>query len=196
MTDLLAAAKEVFEWLEAHRVRGCLIGALAVQRWGEPRLTQDVDLTVVAETGSEDRVVDICLERFRARRDDARAFALQHRIILLLAGNGVPVDVALGATSFEADCVDRATPHEFEPGCVLPTCSAEDLVIHKTFAARPQDIADIRGVANRQLGKLDLARIRHWLAVLGEVKEDPDLARPFEEALKAATKIARRRSPT
>lgn len=43
---------------------------------------------------------------------------------------------------------------------------------------------------NRQLGKLDLVRVRRWLKVLAEVKEDPDLARPFEDALKAAAAIA------
>lgn len=110
MTNLFAAAKEVFEWLEAHNVRACLIGALAVQRWGAPRLTEDVDLTVVAEIGEEERIVDICLEKFRARRSDARAFALQYRVIVLYASNDVPVDIALGATSFEVECVDRATP--------------------------------------------------------------------------------------
>lgn len=197
MTELLAAAKEVFEWLAAHGIRGCLIGALVVQRWGEPRLTHDVDLTVLAEIGSEERIIDICLDGFRARLDDARAFALQHRVVLLYASNGVQVDLALGATSFEAECIRRATPYEFEPGCRLPTCTAEDLIIHKAVAARPQDIADIRGTVNRQYGKLDLARIRRWLAIFAEIKEDPDLARPFEDALKAAGALAaKRKKPT
>lgn len=193
MKNLFAAAKEVFDWLDAHHVRGCLIGALAIQRWGQPRLTDDVDITVVADIGSEERIIDICLEKFSTRRHDARAFALQYRVVLLHASNGVPVDIALGATSFEAQCVDRATPYEFEPGVVLPTCSAEDLIIHKTFAGRPGDIDDLPGIVNRQLGRLDLALIRRWLNVLGEVKEDPDLARPFEDALKAAERIAAKR---
>lgn len=119
MTELFTAAREVFEWLEKHGVHGCLIGGMAVQRWGEPRLTQDVDLTVVATKGSEEHVIDICLEKFRGRLDDARAFALRHRVILLSASNDVSVDIALGATSFEAESIDRATSYEFEPGCVL-----------------------------------------------------------------------------
>ncbi len=193
MKALFAAAKEVFDWLDGHGVRGCLIGGLVVQRWGEPRLTHDVDLTVLGEIGGEERIIDICLEGFRARIEDARAFALRQRVVLLSASNGVEVDVALGATSFEMECLDRATPYEFEPGYTLPTCSAEDLIIHKVVAARPQDIPDIRGVVNRQFRNLDLARIRHWLKVFAEVKEDPDLPRPFEEAQKAAEAAARKR---
>ena len=49
------------------------------------------------------------------------------------------------------------TPHEFEPGCVLRTCSADDLIVHKAIAGRTQDILDIKGVVNRQIGKLDRA---------------------------------------
>jgi 5-methylcytosine-specific restriction endonuclease McrA len=57
------AAREILDWLEAHDLHACLIGGLAVQRWGEPRLTQDVDLTVLAEYGKEEDVVDAVLVR-------------------------------------------------------------------------------------------------------------------------------------
>jgi hypothetical protein len=191
MTDLLAAAKEICDWLDERRIRSCIIGALAVQRWGEPRLTGDVDLTLVAELGTEEPIVDACLARFSARGDDdPKEFALRYRVVRIRASNGVDADLALGATSFEIDSVARATPYEFEPGCVLRTCSAEDLIVHKSVAGREQDIPDIKGIVSRQFGKLDLAHIRCWLAVFADVKEDPDLARPFEEALKAAERIA------
>jgi hypothetical protein len=39
------AAAEAFDAFAAIGARGCLIGALALQRWGEPRMTQDADLT-------------------------------------------------------------------------------------------------------------------------------------------------------
>jgi hypothetical protein len=62
------AAREILDWLEAHDLHACLIGGLAVQRWGEPRLTQDVDLTVLAEYGKEEDVVDalLCASRLGA----------------------------------------------------------------------------------------------------------------------------------
>ena len=193
MSQLLLAAKEVFDWLDAQGVHGCLIGGLAVQRWGEPRLTHDVDLTVLAEIGCEARIVDILFQRLVPRMEGARQFALQYRVALLRASNGVDVDVALGATSFEVESFRRATPFEFEPGYILRTCSAEDLIVYKAVAGRPQDVADIRGIVNRQIGRLDLKLIRKWLEVFVEVKADPDLARPFREALKNAETVAKRR---
>lgn len=193
MSELLAAAKEVCEWLDHEAFRSCVVGGLAVQRWGEPRLTRDVDLTVMAQIGSEGPIVDACLARFSARLHDAREFALRHRVVLVRASNGVDLDLALGASSFELGSLTRATSHEFAPGCVLPTCSAEDLIVHKSVAGRPQDVADIRGIVNRQRGKLDLAYVRRWLAVFAEIKNEPDLGRPFQDALKAAVAAATKR---
>jgi len=64
VNPLLVAAQEVLQWLDARGVEGCLIGGLAVSRWGQPRLTHDIDFTVLAEIGSEEKVVDILLQKF------------------------------------------------------------------------------------------------------------------------------------
>lgn len=65
---LFIAANEVFDWLGKHDLRACIIGGLAVQRLGEPRLTQDVDITLLAEFGDEEGILDLCLGSFAARR--------------------------------------------------------------------------------------------------------------------------------
>jgi len=51
---VLAAAEEVQIFCQKHGWSFCFIGGLAVQRWGEPRLTQDADLlfSLVLETKS------------------------------------------------------------------------------------------------------------------------------------------------
>jgi hypothetical protein len=43
---ILAAAGEIQAFCQKQGWRFCFIGGVAVQRWGEPRLTQDVDLTL------------------------------------------------------------------------------------------------------------------------------------------------------
>lgn len=46
MKPLLEVAHELQHVLEVKHRRFAFIGGLALQRWGEPRVTQDVDATV------------------------------------------------------------------------------------------------------------------------------------------------------
>ena len=106
---LIRASVEVFTALRDLGLRGCLIGAMAVQRWGEPRFTQDVDVTVLAPIGSEPPLVDALLTRFDARTGSARQHALDRRVLLVKASNGVAVDVSLAALPFEEEVLTRAS---------------------------------------------------------------------------------------
>jgi predicted nucleotidyltransferase len=184
MSPLLEAARELLDFLDASGYRSCLIGGLVIQRWGQPRLTTDVDATVLAAYGEEAPVIDALLGRFAPRRADARQFAFTNRVVLVTASNGVDLDVSLAAFAFEQEVLDRATVYEFEPGFRLRTCSAEDLIVYKAIAARPRDISDVQTIVVRQGRQLDIERVRKWLEVFSELKEDPDLARPFEDALR------------
>lgn len=185
---LAAAAAEVLQVLRLAEMPACLIGGLVVHRWAEPRATADVDLTVLAPYGEEAPVLDLLLGRFEARQEGARALALQRRVLLLRTAAGAPVDVALAAFPFELQVLERASDWEMLPGITLRTCSAEDLMIYKLVAARPQDLADVDGIVRRQGSRLDVDRIREWGRTFSELKEDPDLLRPFEDALRKYTK--------
>jgi hypothetical protein len=172
----------VLSVLASAEIPACLIGGMAVSRWGQPRATTDSDLSALAPYGDEQRVLDALLPRFAARRPDARTFALRHRV-LLLSVEDVAVDVALAAFPFETEAIEVATPWAL--GAVsLRTCSAEHLVVYKLVAARPQDLVDVDGIVRRQGRRLDLDLIRRWGREFADLKEDPDLLRPFEEALR------------
>lgn len=41
------AAKEIDEFLSEQNISYVIIGEIAVQRWGDPRLTKDVDVTLI-----------------------------------------------------------------------------------------------------------------------------------------------------
>jgi hypothetical protein len=55
----------------------------------------------------------------------------------------------------------------------LVTCSAEDLIVMKAFAARPKDWLDVEGIIVRQTGGLDWAYVERHLRPLAELKEAP-----------------------
>ena len=138
-------------------------------------MTADVDLTVMTGFGGEEPVVDALLSSLRGRIADARDFALRHRTLLLVTANGIHADVSLGAMPFEEHSVERASAFEIGDGEVLTTCSAEDLVVHKAFAARAKDWLDVDGIVQRQGAKLDRELIWTELAPLLELRDDPTI---------------------
>jgi hypothetical protein len=98
---------------------------VSVLRWGRPRATQDVDVSLLTGFGREEEYVDALLKIFAAWINDARTFALESRVLLLSAANGVALDIALAAFPYEARVIQRASPFEFAPGVTLVTASAD-----------------------------------------------------------------------
>lgn len=174
MIDLFHVASEVQRYCVDNRWQFCFIGGLVLQRWGEPRVTQDVDLTLLTGFRNEDAYVDALLARFESRIEDARQFALLNRVLLLRSENGVGIDVALGGLPFEEQLIARSMDHEFLPGVSLRICTAEDLIVLKAFADRPRDWSDVEGIVVRQTD-LDWPYIDRQLRPLAEVKESPHI---------------------
>ncbi len=172
MNPILEAAADLQKFCEAEGWQFCFIGGLAVQRWGEPRHTQDADLTLITEFGNEEVYVDALLSQYEGRREDTKAFALQFRVLLLRASNGVPLDIALGAMPFEESSVARSSHWQLPDGVALQTCCAEDLIVHKAFAGRDRDWLDIEGILLTQQNRIDLPLVKSELEPLLQLKEE------------------------
>ena len=71
--------------------------------------------------------------------------------------------------------MERSSVFEFAPGCALRTCTAEDLIVLKLFAFRPQDLVDVETIAVRQRGALDWGYMERHLGPLAEIKEWPEI---------------------
>ncbi|HKJ89615.1 MAG TPA: nucleotidyl transferase AbiEii/AbiGii toxin family protein [Oceanipulchritudo sp.] len=182
MQDLIKAAREVQDNLESVGLPFCFIGGLAVLHWGEPRLTRDLDLTVLAGWGQEEKAVDAILAVLQPRMEEARAFALENRVLLLKSSGGIPIDLALGALPFEELATSRASNIPFAE-IPLRLCTAEDLVVMKAFANRPRDWSDIEGILLRQGKKLDMAYITEQVATLAPAKPDEPILEHLNKLL-------------
>ena len=173
MNGILDAAVSVDNRLRDIGLRYCLIGGIALQRWGQPRTTLDVDVTIMSEFGREDSIIEQVLDKFEPRVKDAAEFARQSRVLLLKSEDGVGIDVSLGALPFESRMIDRSSVWELDANRFIRTCSAEDLVIQKVFAGRDQDWVDVRTVVERQSASVDQQLVVQELNPLLELKDDP-----------------------
>lgn len=106
--NLLRAAAEIARFLEGRGVPYFVIGGLALQHWGEPRMTRDVDITVLVAAEELGSFIDAVLSRFSPRIPDAREFALRHRVLLVQSENRVPIDISLGIPGYEEEAFQRA----------------------------------------------------------------------------------------
>ncbi|HUS39578.1 MAG: hypothetical protein WBF93_17945 [Pirellulales bacterium] len=175
LPKLLQSAIEVQQLLRAECFRFCIIGGIAVQRWGEPRGTRDVDLTLLTGFGNESKHIDVLLHKLEPRIPNAAEFALLNRVLLVRDHRGVDFDISLGAMPFEERTVERASEYLFAENCALVTCSATDLIVHKAFASRDQDWIDIRGVLTRSRSVVDWQTVLRELMPLVELKEEPEI---------------------
>lgn len=181
INNVLQLAAEVSERLEEFQLAYCIIGGVAFQRWGEPRQTVDVDGTIFVGFGNEREVVQKLTSIFTARIENAPAFAIENRILLLESAEGLGIDLSLGGMPYEERMVRRASIWDVRGHGRVRTCSAEDLVVLKAFAARPQDWIDVEKVIIRQGEKLDHQLILEELTPLVELKEEPEILTHLNE---------------
>jgi hypothetical protein len=173
--EVIKAAAELQAVCQSQGWRFCFIGGIAVLRWGEPRETIDVDLTLLTGFGGEEPFIQTLLDHFDARIENAAAFARQRRVLLLRTAKGVGLDISLAGLPFEETVVQRSSVFDYPPNVSLRTCSAEDLIVLKSFAGRGQDWVDVERIIVRQTGKLDWRYIYEQLAPLAELKGAPEI---------------------
>ncbi|MCJ7532684.1 MAG: hypothetical protein MUO64_16870 [Anaerolineales bacterium] len=119
--------------------------------------------------------------QFSSRVADPFQFAQQTCMILITASNGVDVDISLALPGYEDEMFARTVEVELQSGRSIRLCSAEDLIIHKAIAGRPQDTIDIQGVIYRQGDKLNIIAIRAWLGQFSDILENREILARFEK---------------
>jgi hypothetical protein len=161
-----------------------LFGAQAVQVWGQPRLSADVDVTVLPGELSSATLVER-LERggFDLRVPDVEDFVRRTRVLPFVHRTSrLPLDLVLGGPGPEEEFLSRARKVLVE-GVEIPVISPEDLIVTKILASRPKDLEDVRGILRSRGEGLDLGRVRSLLSLLEEALGQSDLLLAFEQQL-------------
>lgn len=182
--NVLEAAEQFVSFLESQDISYALIGGIAVQQWGEPRATRDVDVMVMVPEEQFEAFVMGAVEQFRARIPEPIDFAMQTRVLLLETDDGVPVDVSFGVPGYEAEVMRRKISVAFPSGRSMEVIGPEDLIIHKCLAGRARDLEDVERILIRQGQRLDLEYVREWLREFTSLVEEHDVEGFLEAAMK------------
>jgi len=183
VSQFAALLRGLVEWCAAEQAPVVVIGGVAASLLGRPRLTRDVDATVLLG----DRDTGTFAARglawgFRPRTEDALTFARSSRVLLLTHDpSGLDLDLSLGVLPFEEQMTANATVRSVE-GIAVPLPRPEDLVVMKAVAGRPKDRDDIEAVLEAH-PSTDLARVRFWVAQFAEALEMPEMLADLERQL-------------
>ena len=125
------------------------IGGLAVSIWGQPRLTRDVYVKVLARRDERAKVLHLLADYTPLHANPDEAFRRQG-LAFFQDQDGTRVDILLAETSFDETALGRAKAIEIEPGQSVRVCTAEDLIVYKMVSVRTQDRVDVEGIIQRQ----------------------------------------------
>lgn len=173
---LTEAIRAISAWLSGAGVGFAIVGGVAASLHGRPRVTKDVDVVVITEDDSWNRLLELAAAHgLHPRVPDALEFARTTRVLLLVhQPSHIEVDVSFGMLPFEVEVVRRATIKNVAR-IQFPLASPEDIVIMKALAMRPRDVADIEGILEA-VPDLDLGRVREIVSRLSAALETEDHA--------------------
>lgn len=164
--------------LERAQIPYMVIGGQAVQLYGEPRMTRDIDVTLGLGSEGLDRVAAVCDRCGLKLLPTAPAEFVRETMVLpaLEERTGIRVDFIFSATEYERRAISRSQPVELG-GASVRFAAIEDVVVHKLVAGRPRDLEDARGIVAKNPG-LDRGYVERWLVAFGRTL-DRDISSTF-----------------
>ena len=180
-TPLLTTLADAAEFLGLHDVPYALIGGLAVSLRGQTRLTVDVDMVIGCDVPTAlDLLKQVSTSPFMPLFSGASEVVQQSMILPLRhRQTGVKLDLAIGTSGFEKQVLERATPIELAKQSIW-VATAEDLIIMKVLAGRPQDQQDVDGIARAHRDELEWTYCLNTAKLLEEAL-DIDLVQRIED---------------
>jgi hypothetical protein len=146
--ELIRDLIEFIELLQKHEVRfmivGGVVGGVAVNVLGFPRLTEDLDFWLATDRSNAANVVKTLNEFGFASLNPTVEQFMQSEGVYMFGNPPNRIDLLLGISGREfEDCYPRRV---YGPLCGLnvPFISVPDLVANKRASARPKDLADVR----------------------------------------------------
>jgi len=140
-----------------------VIGAHAVNCWLEPRLTQDIDVTLAADRAQfESLRARLSSEGFRVAREHGTEAPSGPDFVRFVSADGeIVIEAQAAKTEFQREVIRRAV----RTAEGLRVATVEDLIVLKLIADRTKDQADLEGLIG--LGTLDWAYVEKWATTWG-----------------------------
>lgn len=173
--EFVSALRDLMRIFETD-YRGMIIGGMAVIALGYPRATTDIDATVIEELGNLENLLSRLeshgiVPRMKNVIDFARA---NHVLLMRHKQSGIDIDISIALLPFEEEAISNCQGVDFA-GIKIFIPRAEDLIIYKMVASRPEDLRDVEELLLRHLDKINLKRVRSIVSQFADVLDRPEM---------------------
>ena len=149
--------------LTQRKIPYMVIGGHAVLIYGEPRLTQDIDITLGVDASKLDLIKDLAAAiGLEILVKDPNTFVKDTMVLPLKdKKSGIRIDLIFSNSAYEKEALKNVKRISIG-GLKVSYASLEDLVIHKLIAGRPRDMEDIQGILLKN-PHYDAIYIKRWI---------------------------------
>lgn len=146
-----------------------LAGGLAYGAWVEPRATTDIDVLMLLDNPSPERLADLFAQVFDSLVPHPAPMAFKRlsvwRIVGIRRQREILIDLLLAESVFLKGALARKQTVDFL-GVRLPIVSLEDLILLKALGGRLQDLADLERITQQPSLQIDWEYVKQWVARL------------------------------
>ncbi|MBI4586930.1 MAG: hypothetical protein HY717_23200 [Planctomycetes bacterium] len=174
MNPVLKIFHRFLDELEANRIDYMVMGGWAVQVWGRPRPTYDVDFTLsISDNDLKNFLKSLAARDFivadeflRGFKDDLSGLA-KVQVSLFEFPDPIRVDLFIVQSEYQKTAFKRRLQMTMF-GRLAWVISAEDLILHKLVARRHKDLAAVEEIfeIHRGTDRLDGKYLKHWAKLL------------------------------
>jgi len=161
--DFAALIVRISEALRSENLPFMLIGGQAVLLYGQPRLTEDIDIALGVNPEVLPSVLEACAKADLEILPEKPVEFVRETFVLpaIDLASSIRIDLIFSDLPYERQAINHAVTVDLS-GVLIPFATPEDLILHKLFSGRPRDIEDIRGVVLIRGESLDWDYIEHW----------------------------------
>ena len=177
--------KKIAQRLDEDKIPYMVIGGQAVLIYGRPRLTQDIDITLGADTDKFQIIEKVCKKLgLRILPENPEAFAKETKVLPAEEPKSkIRLDFIFSFTPYEAQAIKRAKKVTID-NYPVKFASCEDVIVYKMVAGRAVDEEDVRSILVKNKKSINFKYVKKWLSGFGKLSEHKGILEKFNSLLK------------
>lgn len=169
--DLQKLLAETVKIFSAARFKYMLIGAVAVDVWGRPRTTLDLDFAVLADKNELEILKQIAVRSgYKVDRKWERHNPMAKDFQTRLSKCGIAVDILIPRDEHDVQALSNKKKKRLD-NLSFFIVAPDDLILQKLKVGRPKDFEDALSVLIRSEKLVDQKYLRKWASKLGITEE-------------------------